>query len=236
MIELENVSYSLRDINILSKISLNINKGDIFGLIGESGAGKTTIAKIIAGVLQPTSGLIKLSNIKLSDIQLLFQNNFELVNPHRKVRSILNDVLSFKNKKLDINEFLQMVGLNNSILSKHAYQLSGGERQRIALVKLLIVSPKVLILDEPFSAQDTDSQIELVNLFKYLNSELNITIFCVSHDLNIMSHFPNKLSVIKNGIIVEQGETEDIVANAKADYTKFLFTAAKYKLSIKDFN
>lgn len=236
MIEFENISYTINDKNILSEISFVVNKGDIFGLIGESGAGKTTIAKIIAGVLLPTSGIIKLSNIGLSDIQILFQNSFEIINPNRKVKNILNDVLNFKDSKLDVADFLKMVGLTNTILEKHAYQLSGGERQRIALAKLLIISPKVLILDEPFSAQDSDSQIELVSLFKRLNTDLDITIFCVSHDLNIMSHFPNKLAVIKDGVIVEQGERKDVVLNPKADYTKFLFEASKYHLSILDFH
>ena len=243
MVELQNISYSVKDKNllknkrkqILSNNSLNISEGDIVGLIGESGAGKTTLAKIIAGVLQPTSGKLQFNSIGENEIQILFQNNLELINPFRNVGSILNDVMSISGNKNNINSFLNKVKLTESILEKYGHQLSGGERQRIALVQLLMVSPKLLILDEPFSAQDSDSQEDLVQLFQKLNKELNITILCISHDLNIMSYFPNKLGVMKNGTIIEFGETKIIVESPKEKYTEFLFKAKEFQLTIDDF-
>jgi ABC-type dipeptide/oligopeptide/nickel transport system ATPase subunit len=244
MIELNKISYSVTDKflfdkksdNILSNISMKINHGDIIGIIGESGAGKTTLAKIVAGVVNPTSGDIIRSGIKENDIQILFQNNFELINPLRRIESILNDAKYLSNNAEEINYYLKKIGLSNSILQKFGNQLSGGERQRIALARILMVSPKLLVLDEPFSAQDPESQLELVKLFQFLNTDMDLTILCVSHDLNIMSNFPTKLGVMQRGNIVEFGDTKDLVNNPKHKYTEFLFRAIKFELTIGDFN
>ena len=236
MLELKNISYSINDKIILNNISLNILEGEIVGLIGESGAGKTTLSKIVANVLTPTSGIVLQNDLRPTDVQILFQNNLELINPLRKVSSILDDAKSISNNKNDLNLFIKDVGLEESIIDKYGYQLSGGERQRIALAKILIVSPKLLILDEPFSAQDSTSQSDLVALFQKLNSNLGITILCVSHDLNIMSNFPSKLGVMKDGKLIEFGKTSEVVNNPKHDYTKFLFKANNFQLGINDFN
>ncbi len=236
MLELKDISYSINNKIILNNISLNILKGDIVGLIGESGAGKTTLSKIVANVLTPTSGIVLQNDIRPTDIQILFQNNLELINPLRKVSSILDDAKSISNNKDDLNSFIKDVGLEESIIDKYGYQLSGGERQRIALARILIVSPKLLILDEPFSAQDSTSQSDLVTLFQKLNSNLGITILCVSHDLNIMSNFPSKLGVMKDGELIEFGETSEVVNIPKHNYTKFLFKANNFQLGINDFD
>ncbi|MDA3859882.1 MAG: ATP-binding cassette domain-containing protein [Melioribacteraceae bacterium] len=244
MVDLQNISYSVTDEKLfknkskqlLSNISISFNRGDIVGLIGESGAGKTTLAKIVAGVLEPTSGQMILNKITPKDVQILFQNSLDLINPLRKVISVLKDSKSISNMEVNIISFVKKVGLTESILDKFGYQLSGGERQRIALARLLLTFPKLLILDEPFSAQDSNSQTDLVKLFKKLNRELDITILCVSHDLNIMSSFPNKLGVMKNGSIIELGETRDVVSTPKHQYTKFLFKSLSFQLKIDDFN
>ncbi len=236
MLELKNISYSINNKIILNNISLNILEGEIVGLIGESGAGKTTLSKIVAGVVTSSSGMVLLNGIAPSDVQILFQNSLELINPQRKVSSILEDAISISKNKNNINLFIENVGLDKSISNKFGYQLSGGERQRIALARILIVSPKLLILDEPFSAQDSTSQSDLVALFQKLNSNLGITILCVSHDLNIMSNFPSKLGVMKDGELIEFGETSEVVNNPKYEYTKFLFKANNFQLSIDDFN
>jgi len=243
MIVLEKISYSVEDKNIFSKksksildnISFEIKMGEIVGLIGESGAGKTTLAKVVSGVLQKSSGTIKFNSIEQDEIQILFQNSLELINPLRKIRNILDDSL-LQNSTQDISYFLDQVNLPYNILDKFGYQISGGERQRIGLARILIASPKLLILDEPFSAQDPNSQQDFVNLFERLNKELGLTILCVSHELNIMSSFPHKLGVMKNGELVEFGLTSEVVNNAKHDYTKFLFRAKDFALTLDDFH
>lgn len=236
MIDLSEISYLIDKKVVLNEITFRIHQGDIIGIVGESGAGKTTLSKIIAGVLSPTSGELILSNIKMSDIQILLQNSLELINPLRKVHSILNDAKRVAKNEIDIEAYLEKVKLGKEILDKYGYQLSGGERQRIALARLLMVSPKLLILDEPFSAQDYNSQKELVQLFNRLNKEMGITILCVSHDLNIMFNFSNKLGIMKNGNLIEFGETKSIVKSPQQSYTKFLFRAIEFQLNIDDFD
>ena len=114
--------------------------------------------------------------------------------------------------------------------NRKGYELSGGEQQRAALARLLAVNPKLLILDEPFSAQDIESQLNLVNLFKKINKEFNITILCISHDLNILRKLVNRVLIIKEGEIVESGKTEEILKNPSHSYTKFLLRAESYEL------
>ncbi len=238
MIELQNITYSVSNRlflegakkKILNNINLTIKQNEILGVVGESGAGKTTLAKIIAGLIKPTDGNIVLNSVTKDKIQILLQNNIELINPYRKIDSLLRDTIDD-----DLTKHLKTVGLDNFILSKYGYQLSGGERQRIALTRLLATNPKILLLDEPFSAQDFDSQKSLMELFLQLNNELNLTIFCVSHNLHIMSQFPQRLAVMKTGKIVEINKREKIFSNPVNSYTKFLLKAMKFNLTESDF-
>ncbi len=241
MIDLKNIFYSAsnnlmfskNEKLILSDISFIIEQGDILGIIGESGAGKTTIAKIVAGLLKASSGIISYNSVSLDEIQILFQNSSELINPYRKVESLLADTT--KGNDNTIQDLIEKVKLDKSILKKYAFQLSGGERQRIALARILATNPKLLIIDEPFSAQDFDSQVNLMELFNELNNRNDLTILCISHDLEIMKRFPNKLIVMKDGKIIEEGSTSQVVSTPKHKYTKFLFKAANYQLTEDDF-
>lgn len=241
MIELSKIFYSAsnnlisskNEKLILSDISFNIDRGDILGIIGESGAGKTTLGKIVAELLEVSSGNIKYNSVSSDEIQILFQNSSELINPYRKVISLLSDTT--KGDKNLINSLIERVKLDDSILNKYAFQLSGGERQRIALARILATNPKLLIIDEPFSAQDFESQVNLMKLFNELNQNTGLTILCISHDLEIMKIFPSKLLVMKDGGIVEEGLTTEVAMNPKHKYTKFLFKAADYKLTEYDF-
>ncbi|MCF6271352.1 MAG: ATP-binding cassette domain-containing protein [Melioribacteraceae bacterium] len=242
MIELKNIFYSppkdllfsKNDKIILSNISFTIEQGDIFGVIGESGAGKTTLGKIVGGILKAPSGVISYNSVSMDEIQILFQNSSELINPYRKVRSLLTDTTNGDADK--INNLIESVKLYESVLEKYSFQLSGGERQRIALARILATNPKLLIIDEPFSAQDFESQLNLMELFNELNCNTGLTILCISHDLEIMKKFTNKLVVMKDGVIVENGLTSKVVTNPNHKYTKFLFKAANYQLTHKDFD
>lgn len=242
MIELNKISYATSNHSIFSKnknsilfdISFSIEQGDIFGIIGESGAGKTTLGKIVAGILKASSGVINYNSVSLDEIQILFQNSTELINPNRKVKSLLTDTTN--GDEGAINNLIEKVKLDKSILGKYSFQLSGGERQRIALARILATSPKFLIIDEPFSAQDFDSQINLMKLFNELNRNTGLTILCISHDLEIMKKFTNKLIVMKDGKIVENDLTNEVINNPKHKYTKFLFKSTTFKLKIEDFD
>ena len=227
---------------ILRDITFTIEKGSILGIAGESGSGKTTLAKIIAGVYKPTGGEVKFSEELLNNkskagkIQILFQNNGEILNPLRIVEEVINEALLIANNgrtglKAEREAVFNSVGFSEELQKKKGYQLSGGEQQRAALARLLAVKPEILILDEPFSAQDPESQLNLLNLFKKINNELEISLICIAHNLQILNKLCNNIIIMYNGEIVEAGNSEEIFNSPKHEYTKFLIKAGSYNLS-----
>ncbi|NCQ19059.1 MAG: hypothetical protein COW85_02760 [Ignavibacteria bacterium CG22_combo_CG10-13_8_21_14_all_37_15] len=217
----KNVSYSVwknsfiekRDeIKILENISFEVEKGELLGIAGPSGGGKTALAKLLIGIHQPTRGEIiknfsKSENRAANQIQLLFQNSEEIINPFRRVKDILVEALQRKNKnflpfKERLSGLLSDVNIHANLLEKFCLQLSGGQRQRVALARLLAVEPEILILDEPFSAQDVESQLKLLLLLKKINSEKGITLICISHQENVLNQLTSRVLRIKEGRLV----------------------------------
>jgi len=257
ILRLENICYSVTTsgkrftkksmVNILESINLNINYGEVLGISGESGGGKTTLAKVIAGVIKPSQGKLVWNNDVLSEnsgsspVQILFQNHGEILNPYRKIENIINEALKIqkydpeliKSKK---EEILSSLNISADITKKRGYELSGGEQQRAAFARLLTANPKLLILDEPFSAQDVESQFNLLKLFKKINVELNLTIFCVSHDLNILRKLADRIVIIQKGRVVEEGSTEKVFNNPVHDHTKYLLKAKNLSLTLSELN
>jgi ABC-type dipeptide/oligopeptide/nickel transport system ATPase subunit len=227
---------------ILKNISFEVEGGKVLGISGQSGSGKSTLAKILAGIFQQSSGNIHYNFKKdWSDslpkpVQILFQNDGELINPFRKVKDVLNEVFELKFKKdknyeSKIDNIFKMFNLDPRLKNSKGSQLSGGEKQRIALVRIVIVEPEILVLDEPFSSQDVESQLGILKLINKLKSELDLTIICVSHDLNILKKFSDDLIIMYNGKIVESGSTAELIANPKNEYTRFLLSAQSLQLS-----
>lgn len=246
LLKVENIFYTPRDLtlfnkkkihdSILKNISFELIRGDVLGVVGESGSGKTTLAKLICGIEKPDNGKIifngKTKRSGKNPIQILFQNTNELINPLRKVEDILNE--SFKNKK-KLNEICMLLDIPENQFNKIGYQLSGGERQRVGLARILSVEPELLILDEPFSAQDPDSQKGFLDLFVKIKNELDITIICISHNISLLKQFADNMIVLFAGKIMEMGKVEEIISTNRHPYTKFLLEAFNYNLSRSDF-
>lgn len=254
ILKVDNISYSTDKKNsfigyesaeILKNISFEIERGKVLGISGQSGSGKSTLAKILAGIFPQTSGMIH-QNFKKNwhkslpkPIQILFQNDGELINPFRKVKDILNEAYEMKLKRmknytLEIDDIFSRFTLNPRLREQKGSQLSGGEKQRIALARIIIAEPEILILDEPFSSQDVESQLSILNLISKLREDLNLTIICISHDLNILKHFSDELIILFDGKIVENGLTKSVIENPQNEYTKFLLSAQSLNLTIAD--
>lgn len=251
ILKVENISYSVDKKNsfsgyqsyeILKNISFEVERGKVLGISGQSGSGKSTLAKILTGIVPQFSGNIHYNFKKdwgkslPKPVQILFQNDGELINPFRKVNDVLNEAFELKFKKsksysLEIEDIFNRFNLKPKLKESKGSQLSGGEKQRIALARIVIVEPEILILDEPFSSQDVEAQVGILKLIYRLKSELNLTIICVSHDLNILKNFSDDLMIMYNGIIVESGLTAALIANPKNEYTKFLLSAQSLNLS-----
>ena len=250
LLKVENISYSVvvkeerkKQFDILKNVSFEVEAGEIVGICGESGGGKSTLAKVIAGLIKPDSGKVTLKSRserkKSKSIQILFQNHGETLNPFRKVQTIIDEALKIngveKNKIENEREaVLTSVGFPKEIYQRRGFELSGGEQQRAALARLLAVKPLLLILDEPFSAQDVESQLNFVKLFKKLNKEFNLTMICISHDLRILRNLANRVIILKDGEIVETGITREVFNNPKKDYTKFLLSAEALNLTYQE--
>jgi peptide/nickel transport system ATP-binding protein len=252
LIQLKNISYSVEDeqislskgmtADILFDISFSVREEEVLGICGESGGGKSTLAKLIVGIIKPTNGELTLNkrlstnNYNPKAIQILFQNNSNLINPYRKVGDVLDEAIILSGTSNDsITEnkakLFETLNISRELTKRRGYELSGGERQRVALARLLAVKPKVLILDEPFSAQDVTSQLNLVEVLKRLNEEFGVMMICISHDLKILRKFTHKVIVLQNGRIVEIADTSKIFTSPEHPYTKFLLRAEEFSLT-----
>lgn len=254
LVELNNVGLSIPDEvfpgsdtakQILNDITFDVSEGEILGVTGESGSGKTTLMKLIAGITVPTKGKIsrfysdQWNNLSVNPVQILFQNNSEILNPFRQVGDIVREALEIRHgsqqdtdrdRKLIFNS----LGLHESIEKRKGFELSGGERQRTALARILAAKPELLILDEPFSAQDVVSQLNLIDLFRKINKEFNLTMICVAHNLRVLRKLADRIIVIYEGRIVESGSTESIFNSPQNDYTKFLLKCENYDLQYEE--
>ena len=228
--------FKKEETKVLHDIHFTLNQGDILGLIGESGSGKSTIAKLILKIWNPTNGVLKLHNKDLAsirdiseEIQLVFQDPFSSLNPKQKIGNAISEVLQTTDKKAPksavkekVISLLQEVGLTASDFAKYPHEFSGGQRQRICIAKTLAKNPKIIVLDEAVSALDVSVQAKVLNLLNDLKREKGLTYLLISHDMNVVSYFCNKIIVLKQGRVIESGETDILIRNPKSDYTKTL--------------
>jgi oligopeptide/dipeptide ABC transporter ATP-binding protein len=238
------VSFRTEDravVRAVDGVSLDVNAGETVGIVGESGCGKTTIARAIIGQVQPDDGAIYLNGERLSRrrtitqrraVQMVFQDPYSSLNPRLTVQQTLRELLHVHrlvpSSAADqrCQELLAMVGLPERALHSYPSQFSGGQRQRIAIARALAVEPRAIVADEPVSALDVSVQATILQLFAELRVRLGLTLVLISHDLAVVRHLCDRIAVMYLGRIAEQGSREVIFDNPRHPYTSALLTAA----------
>lgn len=230
-------------VSAVKNVSFTINTGEIVGLAGESGSGKTTLAKLITKLYAPDSGGIFLDSKPIEGysrkslalkVQLIFQDPFASLNPRLSIGTILCESIKIRQDagnsggpvKAQAKALLETVGLHGDILDNYPHQFSGGQRQRIAVARALAFQPGLIIADEPVSLLDVSTQAQILNLFLDLKEKLNLSYLFISHDLMTISYLCDRMLVMKEGEIVEQGSPGDIIASPGNEYTKRLVNSA----------
>ena len=214
-------------VKAVDDVSFHVKKGEAFGLVGESGCGKTTLAKIISGIVKQDSGEILLQG----KCDMVFQDPFSSLNPRMNVFSLVTEPLLVSGYKRDklLHEYVKVmdkVKLSSvEDREKFPHQFSGGQRQRIAIARAIIRKPDLLILDESVSSLDVSVQAGILNLLKDLQQELNLSYLFISHDLRVVEFMSDRVAVMENGKIVEIASKYDIYNNPQSEYTKRLLAA-----------
>ncbi len=228
-------------IKAVNNVSFEIRKGETLGLVGESGCGKSTLSKIITGLLIADSGVLIYNGVDISGysmkdwrqlrgrIQFIFQDPFSALNPKHSVKKVLEEVLIKHQARLNKQErdslctkLIIDVGLSVDSLYKYPHQFSGGQRQRIVIARALAANPEFIIADESVSALDVSVQAQVLNLMNDLKAEYNLTFLFISHDLSVVNYMSDRVMVMREGKIVEQGEAEEIYTNPRHPYTQKL--------------
>ncbi|WP_312938723.1 ATP-binding cassette domain-containing protein [Oscillibacter sp.] len=213
---------------VLHDVTFDVREGEILGLVGESGTGKSTLAKAILGMIKPDSGEI-IHYTKRP--QMIFQDPYSSLNPAYSVEWILEEPLRIfgkynaEERAQRVRDILDRVELPEEVLDAKPAELSGGQRQRVSIAAALIQRPKFLVADEPVSALDVTIQAQILGLLKKLNQELELSYLFISHDLNVVYQLCHRVLVMKNGRIVEQGTVEELFGNPKDDYTRRLLAS-----------
>ena len=229
-------------IDAVRQVSLDIKQGETFTLVGESGSGKTTLALAVAGLLNATEGQIKFMNEDVTSmtssqimayrkkISFIWQNSIGSLSPRMSVGSLITEGYKIHNLKdrdlkMEADRLLKLVGLPAHISGRYAHQLSGGQARRVGVARAIALKPKLIIADEPTAGLDVSVQGEILNLLNKLKDDLGVSLFVITHNLNIVRHISDKTAVMYLGRFVEQGQTDDIFAKPKHPYTLALLSA-----------
>ncbi|WP_228389263.1 ATP-binding cassette domain-containing protein [Cumulibacter manganitolerans] len=223
----------------LDGVGFDVAAGERFAIVGESGSGKSTLLRILAGLDQPTSGSVSVAGIDLTrhgkhvralrrKLQMVFQDPMSSLDPRMRVRDIVAEPLvaqRIKHSRADIEQLLQDVGINPESADRYPHQFSGGQRQRISIARALAPNPSILIADEPVSALDVSVRAQVLNLINTLVRERELTLVFVSHDLSVVRHLCQRIAVLKDGRLIEIGDTAQVYDDPQTEYTKRLVAA-----------
>ena len=231
MLRIHDVSKSYHNQTALKNINLEILCNEFVCLIGESGSGKSTTAEMIMGIQLPTSGVIEKE--QCCTIQYIYQNPERSFNPYWTMEKSLMEPLLLKKEKLDsskrrIAELMEMANLSSELLQRTPSQCSGGQKQRLAIIRALLMNPKLLIADEITSALDPESEKMIINLLKKFQVEFHMSVLYITHRIQSVSNVADRMIVLKEGTIVDSGSPSQIIYQPKHPYTKKLIEASYY--------
>ena len=231
-------------VKAVDDVSFCIERGKTYGLVGESGCGKTTTGKCILRVFKPTDGVVRYEGNDIAqstskqlapirrDIQLIFQDPYGSLDPRQSIASILGEAITADHKKHDrgevkkrIVELLELVELSSEMMERYPHELSGGQRQRLGIARALACNPKLIVCDEPVSALDVSIQAQIVNLFKRLQKQLSLTYLFIAHDLAVVKHIADSIGVMYLGNLVETMDAEEFHRSPMHPYTQALLSA-----------
>ena len=227
-------------VSAVDRVSITVKKGETYGLVGESGCGKSTMGRLIAGLERPSGGSIELDGRDLAtlkgrdavtihrDVQMMFQDSYAAMDPRMRIDQILAEPMSIQKTgnarqiAERIMEIIEQVGLTEEILDRYPHEFSGGQLQRIGFARSLTLAPDLIVADEPVSALDVSVQAQVLNLMKDLQAELGLSYLFISHDLAVVQYMADRIGVMYLGRIVEEGPAKEVVENPKHPYTKAL--------------
>ena len=249
MLQVEALTKHYKDaggqvVQAVNGVSFTLKRGEVLGIVGESGCGKTTLGRMLLRLLEPSSGRILLDGLDFAslrgpalkaarrNIQMVFQDPFGSLNPRHRVGHILAEPLIVHGllpeagaRESRVAALLAMVGLPPDAGARYPHEFSGGQRQRIAIARALALEPGLIVADEPVSALDVSIQSQIINLIGELRARLGLSMIFISHDLSVVRHVSDRIAVMKDGVFVELDEARTVFDQPKHPYTKALLAA-----------